>query len=490
MATKKSLFSKPKWAAKASSVAKDDQPIFQQNVYKDIVEAERRREEKRIARQVQREDEQRRKSESRDTEVDEDKQPVKRQRISAEPKALEEDDEFNARRSDSDSDRSSRSMRSRRSSEWSSTPPTRNKHNNQNDHRPTLRITPKKGKRIGDLLNDTFPKKQVHPSIPLDEDDDLAITDVQPRARVAQSKSGSEPKPSPPPEESDSDPEEDPYLKELKLQARAEARAKKGSCLSAQNTPTDATDGRPPPLNPQNGTRDTVTPTPAPPDPDDPVVHIRIISMIPNCTELFVSRLASQPLDQVLSYFTQHFNLGPQLSPRVFFTWNGTKLYKSTTMRSILAMIRTKYGRKKDADGKIEIEAMTEEIYQHRLQQKERARNGGYQDADEGAAQQNGEAPLAAAVAAANDLAQPQPQRGAGTVIHLKSENEQELPPMSLRVHPHTTIERIVRGYKKKMALDMNRKIYLVFDGDVLETEQTVADIGFEEGDSVDVRAR
>lgn len=80
-------------------------------------------------------------------------------------------------------------------------------------------------------------------------------------------------------------------------------------------------------------------------------------------------------------------------------------------------------------------------------------------------------------------------QRSTGTIIQLISDDGASPPDMKLRVHPHTTIEKIVRGYKRKMSVDMDRQVHLVFNGDKLEEEHTVADVGFQESDAVDVRA-
>ena len=483
MAFKKSLFSKPAWAAKAATPVLDDKPIFQQNIYEDILEANRKKEERRQARQKQKEEERRRKSDSRDTRLDGDNKPVKKQRISVEPIHLEdneEDDDFDRRRYDSasDSGRSLKSTRSRRRS--TSTPDQQEK--------PVLRSNPKKSQHPNSSTDVLSPRKPPKTAPALDEDDDdFAIIDVQPGPNQAVLEAKPE---LPPPPESESDPDEDDYLKELKRQARAEAKAKKA--IVEQRADTPPTEGRSPSVNPPPGPAALAsasasrTPTPGSHGPADPEVHILIKTIIPNCEALIVKRRASQPLSQVLTYYTEKYQLG-YLGPKLFFTWNGTKLFKSTTVKSILAMIKAKHGTKRDgsdlADGRIEIEAVTEEIHQNRLAFKEKERkrmeNGG-QDPDAGTSE----------AAATNPIEDGAPARPAGTIIHLKSNDDATLPNMNLRVHPSTTIEKIVRGYKRKMGVDMHREVYLVFDGEKLSEDQTVEDVGFEEGDAVDVGAK
>ena len=484
MAPKKSFFSKPSWAAKAAAPVGLEQPIFQQNVYEDILEVSRKKEEKRLARQKQREEERRRNVDSRDTKLDQDDKPVKKQRISTEPIPIplaDGDDDFDRRRSDSDSDRSVRSSGSRE---------RRDSSPERASEQPVLRSTPRKDKQTLGHLEYVSPRKPRRATTPLhaDDDDDFAIVDVQPAPAKPDTKE--KPKPPPPPE-SESDPEEDEYLRELKRQARAESKAKKTAAFDQRQAGSPATDKRSPSLNPPLGTATSAstTPTPGGPDLTDPEVQILIKSIIPNCDPLIVKRRASQPLSQVLAFYVEKHQLG-YLGARLFFTWNGTKLYKNTTMWTILAMIKARYGTKTDgtdlAEGRIEIEAVTEEIHENRQAFKERERkrmaNGGQDHDSPSGHDQDREVPMP-------DECEP-PQRSTGTIIQLSSNDEASLPNMKLRVHPHTTIEKIVRGYKRKMGVDMNRPVYLVFDGDKLEEDQTVADVGFEEGDAVDVRAK
>lgn len=482
MAFKKSLFSKPSWAVKAAAPVDVDQPIFQQsaNIHEQIVEANRKKQERRVARQKQKEEDRRRKSDSRDTKFDQDDKPVKKQRISTEPIRVPDDDDhdFDRRKSDSDSDRSSRSSRSRQ--RRTSTP-------EREQEKPLLRSAPKDATRKTSGLEFGSPRKPRKAATPLNEDDDFAVVDVQPAPSKPIPKQKLKP---PPPPESESDPEEDDYLKELKRQARAESKLKRSANTMPQHAVSPTADGKSPPVDLPPGTSlsGSATPTAGGHDPADPEVQILITSLIPNCHDLIVKRRASQPLAQVLAYYAEKYELG-YLGTRLFFTWNDTRLYKSTTMRSILAMIRTKYGTKKDgsdvAEGRIEIKAVTDEVHEARLAFKERERkrmeNGGEDPEPPPADYQSSEAPA--------QTGEP-PQRPAGTIIQLKSNEDASLPNMNLRVHPHTTIDKIVRGYKRKMQVDVNREVYLVFDGERLEEDQTVADVGFEDGDAVDVRAK
>lgn len=505
MATKKSLFSKPKWAAQTISPIETDTPIFRQNVYEDVLEAKRKQEEKRLARQKQKEEEEeerRRKSESHDTQHDENDQPVKKQRISIESVQVDDDDDYDFNKQSQpglESASSDGSLQGRRKSGSSPGPgpaPSRGG--------PTLCGSREKDKQSRKGVDVLSPSRSSRASTTADgdgdgddDDDELAIVDVKPSSeplpRLA-SKPKTQPPPSPPEDESDSD--EPDWMKELKRQARAAARAKpapedpKPSPNPNLDTDRDTFSG--------TGPSSMTSPSPAPCDPE---VTLRIKSLIPGCHELFIKRLASQSLSDVRKYYVSRFQIPPHRVDDVFFTWNDSKLFNSTTVRSILTQIRNKYGTKPDgsdiSDGLIEIEAVTEDIYQHRLAQKQREKerqlreqNGEPaepeldRDADDQAFVAN--SGLSAAPLAAESQ---QPQKS-GTVIRLKPAPTSGLPEMALRVHPHTTVERIVRGYKKKMGVDVSVQIYLIFDGDALDADQTVADVEFEEDDVVDIGVR
>ncbi|KAJ9655516.1 hypothetical protein H2198_005606 [Neophaeococcomyces mojaviensis] len=495
MALKKSLFSKPTWAAKTTSQVDDDQPIFGQNVYEDILEANRKREEKRLARQKEKEEKraQQRKSESVDTKL-EDEQAVKKRRIST-PTQLDDDgDDIRSRSSESDAEESGRSVRSRSQRSDAS-------HDRENG--PVLRTTPKKKRRLAARLDSPSPAKGSRAVIPIDdEDEDDVIGKNAESSKDSQMQtSKSKPKAPPPPESESESEEEDEYIRELKRRAREEAKAKRlltitTSSAQRQDTPLADNDGRSPSValpgsvHSTNGPRadsdhGTPTPTAGPRDPSDTKAQILITTIMPDCSKLIVQRYASQPLDQVFNYWKKKNELDKRnLDDKVFFTWNGQKLYNSTTTRSILEQIRRKHGTKEDgsdlAEGKIEIEAVTKEIFDHRQRQKERIRaeaEGTYTDPDT----------AHAGNAAAPPEERPAVQQKPGVIIHLNSKDKNVLPFLNLRVRPDTTVQRIVGGYKRKVGVDLSRQIYLVFDGERLEDQTTVEEIGLEDEDVVEV---
>lgn len=471
---KKSLFKSSASSAKPKSAAFGDRPIFQQNIYEDILAANKKKEERRLARRKEKE-EQRRDSSSKDVRIRGDEHPVKKQRLSS-PLDLDADDSDSShinRASGSESDTSAKES-SRRRQRSTLTP---------NHETEQARTSPRKVREAT--------QQNSKPPVPADDDDDLIVIEPSPASRRTNTTQA--PKRVSTPEESDSDPDDDEYVKELKRAARDEARRKR--LAAAQKLGTPATDGQSlltvaPSSSHSTGVAERSRATPSAPDLEDPVVHIRITTIIPGCDELFIQRRASQPLDIVLETFVKRHELRPELARKVFFTWNGTRLFKSTTMRSILAMIKNKHGTKQDgtdlAEGKIEIEAVTDEIFEHRKKQKERERkrleNGeSYDDVSANAADQN---------ATGVEAHAEQGPKAPGIVLQLRSNEETSLPSMHLRVRSDTTVIKIIRGYKRKNKIDMSRDIYLVFEGDRLEDEQTAEEIGFEDMDTIDIRSR
>lgn len=512
MVIKRALFSKPAWAAKTIDSEKSDQSIFQQNVYEDILLERQREEAKRAARQKEKE-ECRRKSESRETKTDNGR-PVKKQRVSETSTDWDEDeDEENSDQKHSESELGTEeSAKNNEGSRKSSV-----------DRavtlvKPVLRSAPK-GKSVAELSKRDSVLRDSHMPSAVDdedEDDELVIYDSVPKPNpsTAETNSRSKPRPAPPPDsesESESESEDDEYLKELKRKAREEAKTKTLQSIATSGSAN---------ANASLHTIRLSTPD-APSDTSHDIPHdtvqLLIQTIIPNCPAIMIARRPSQTLESVHKYFCEHHHLSEKLRPKVFFTWNNQRLFNSTTTRSILEQIRRKYGHDK-SNGKIMLEAVTDEIYTHRLRQKEESRRraenpdpdfinndpltGPAQDNewtnDPSSEQQQATAPplhphppYPNTPASSTITPAPAPApKSPGLVIKLTPEDASTLPPLQLRVHAHNTIDRIVRGYKSRMAIPATREVYLVFEGERLDGALSVADAAFEDGDSVDVRCK
>lgn len=497
MAVRRALFTKPAWAAKSPEPIESSQStsIFQQNVYEDILQERRRKEERKAAKEKEREQQRRRReSESRDTRSDEDR-TVKKRRVSKGPIELREDenedDNFDEPGSASDSDRgSTRSEHSHRQK----TPAIQAGPDKPSSRstRATAKVQPDESKK------DTISRSEEQAiTVVDDDDDDLVIYEPSAPATKpppARTNPKSKPRPPPPPApELDSDSEEDEYLKTLKRKAREEVRAK-----SLQSTTRNADAPTPPTHNSFNPNPDPDLTT----TPSEPQVHLYIQTLIPQCPPMGIIRRPSQTLESVRNHFCDTYKLNDALRSELFFTWNNQRLFNSTTTRSILEQIKRKHGTDKSG-GNIVLEAVTDAIWNFRQQQRERARKRAEEGNDDDDANEN-ENENGDGGTNDQDLSRPNntttttdtntnapttAPSSPGVILKLTSATP-DLPSMNLRVHAHTPIDKIVRGYKRRMNVDMAKEVYLVFEGERLKGDQTVGDVGFENDDCVDVRCK
>lgn len=488
-------------------------PVFGQNVvYEEIVAAEKKRREKHAQRAKERAEREKEKAEKlkRQTVKVGD---AKRRRISnedldedhdSEDESGNESDVRSTRSAKSVSDRSDRS----RSRSGTSSPPKQ---------RPILRSTLQKDteeRLVSDLdsskLSRIKPRARSTTIILDDEEGDVS------RQQDSGGDDGSRPvscrKQAPKSTEPESESEEeDEYLRELKQKAREEVRiqrlrsvaGKEGtpdtSSRVASQGPRSPSQAREDPFNPQLDSRQASTA----PDTEDPKVEILIKTIIPNAREMIVTRHASQPLDKVKEFWCQRNNLNPAIVSKVFFTWNGTRLFNSTTMRSIITRLKKLHPMPDGSDpsmGKIEIEAVTEEIFEYRNKQRERrkreeitglseSQDQAHDDSNDAETQANADSNGNPSTTDPNgpEQEQEQPVEKSGIVIRLTNPTQDD---MSLRLRPNTAVARIIHGYRKIKKIDPSKECWLVFDGERLEDTQTVEEVEFEHEDTVEVHIR
>ncbi|EXJ71043.1 uncharacterized protein A1O5_06036 [Cladophialophora psammophila CBS 110553] len=525
----RSLFTKSAWAAPAASnsaFTADSGSIFGRNVnYEDIIRAEKADRERKAAKAKARHEKQ--KSEGPET---------KRRRRPAE-------EHDNQRGSESEVE-------------------AKKQNKGKTRERPVTRSTPTKEKFLSDGL-DTSPKTYRSPRrkaaakstvVSLDDDDDGLIMLTPKKSVKASPKT---PKGAEVLDGKESE-EEDEYLRALKQKARQKARLqrqgsgqteKRPSTPSARGSSTilENADPRSPSVaHSQHDSRPTSSRsiqdsgasarhTPISEQEDDPEVKILIQSEIPGAKSLIVKRKASQSLKQVKEFWCRKFDLEESVARQVFFTWKGTRLFDSTTMRGIIRGLKKDHHRQQhrprslslsiddedgdDGDdgysssnaqdpsgGNIMLEATTPEIYEQKLREQERRRqrqqqqqattsstdsgqeDQGKEEADEEVQEEDTTPPTRAATRSASETTAATNQRDQGAiVIRLVSRH---LEPMQLRVRPHTTMDKIMRGYAAMRKVDEGKTAWLIFDGDRLDRESTVEDVGLEDDDEVEVNIR
>jgi Ubiquitin-2 like Rad60 SUMO-like len=286
--------------------------------------------------------------------------------------------------------------------------------------------------------------------------------------------------------------EEDEYVLELKQRAREKARLKKlrvdpvGN--QAQVPRARDPDNRPPqssadrPLFAQSHAK-----PPSPPprgEENETIVQILITTEIPNAKSLIVNRKVSQPMQQVRQVWCSRQNFNEDMTAKVIFTWRGKRLYDTTTSMRLLTVLKEERARQmgglvddEDEDpsnGRIEIEAITKDMYEQNVLQKNREEVDG---------DGNGDAHLQDRQSHERSIT---PTKQEFTIVM----NAQGLEALRFKVRPHTSIAKIMAAFKKMRKVDPEKTCWLVHDGDRLEPGLTVSETEIEDGDAVEVHVR
>ncbi|KAH8815172.1 ubiquitin-2 like Rad60 SUMO-like-domain-containing protein [Xylogone sp. PMI_703] len=214
------------------------------------------------------------------------------------------------------------------------------------------------------------------------------------------------------------------------------------------------------------------------PAPDaDPIVEILVSSPIEGTRPLIVRRKLSQRLKEVrLSWCDRQFvdgqPLGPTLKASTFLTWKGKKLFDVTTCKGLGITVNSSGvldsdGEGFDAQGRIHLEAWTEESYKSYQQElANHEQNLGDSKNDE--------------------PREEKPQERKIRIIMTPREME----PYKLMVKPTTTIGRMILAFAKMRSVPSDKEISIFFDGDKLDPDSTVEDTDLDDMDTVEVHIK
>ena len=213
-----------------------------------------------------------------------------------------------------------------------------------------------------------------------------------------------------------------------------------------------------------------------------PILQILVRTEIPGGNPLVIRRYASQSLGDVKAAYCQHQKFNASLTAKVFLTWRGVKLWNSSTCTHILKKLKEECkalrlaGLDDDDDedpsrGKIEVEAITEEIFGKRQTDKEKealqsvlGRRGANEESSE------------------EETEMPEIQQK--FILSLRCPG---LDEFKLRVKPSTSIREIIRGFKIKRNVDQGKQCVLRFEGETLDPECTIADAEIDDDVMVEV---
>lgn len=263
--------------------------------------------------------------------------------------------------------------------------------------------------------------------------------------------------------ESIPDDEDDPFA-EFIAQARQKAtRGKLLPRLPRTDSPSSDNSGTP-----------RATPTSIPSVVDDPVVNILVTSQIAGTKEWILKRKASQRMKDVRMTWSDRQRINGQpfdddTKRSIFLTFRGTRVFDVSTCSSLGVTL--------DANGRIHLEAWTQEIFDAYKKRR---------DAD----RQRREFDPLDEPADADEVAEPEqapedeikPMR-----IFIKAKG---LKDCKVMVKPQTHIAKMVYVFKIFHNLPLDTDVELRFDGDRLEMESVASEYDLEEMSSVDAYVR
>ncbi|KAH7072740.1 hypothetical protein BKA63DRAFT_576667 [Paraphoma chrysanthemicola] len=232
-----------------------------------------------------------------------------------------------------------------------------------------------------------------------------------------------------------------------------------------------------------------------------PVAQLFISPEIPDAKPLMVKVRIDSTLEKTRLAWCGKQGYSPDMSKNVFFTWKGTRVYDSTTVKRLGIHVDSMGNVSVEGDSniyddvnlpKVYVEAWTDDLFkQHKKE-----------EAAEAAAKK-----LAAASALVSEEREPTPEptpkvnkirlimkaRGkedfriaVNPVGHFVGHDKASTGELTL-TGQDTTFGHIADAYKQRRDIPKSQPITLMFDGDRLAPMDTVADSEVEDMDSIDV---
>ncbi|KAF2212912.1 hypothetical protein CERZMDRAFT_106072 [Cercospora zeae-maydis SCOH1-5] len=262
-------------------------------------------------------------------------------------------------------------------------------------------------------------------------------------------------------EEEDSDPE----IAALQRKARENHRLKRqqkelrSAAAGAANSEVDNPSG---------------IPTPPPPD---PIISLFISTDIPGAVELLVKRKMSQDLGTVRRAWCGKQGFSEEFSDKVFFTWNGLRMYDFTTCKRLGLEVDSAgnvvRSDQRDDDGaaQVHVVATTQELLDQ--QKVARARQAKVESAQ-----------YEPEVEAESPVEEEQQKKKKEVKLIVRAKDQR---PVHVQVFSTTKISKIINYAKKQMGVSADQPAYLSFDGDRLDPDDVVGNTEMEDFENVDL---
>ncbi|OAL53163.1 hypothetical protein IQ07DRAFT_585105 [Pyrenochaeta sp. DS3sAY3a] len=212
-----------------------------------------------------------------------------------------------------------------------------------------------------------------------------------------------------------------------------------------------------------------------------PIIQLFISPEIPGANPLVVTVRIDSTIERPRQAWCQKQGYSVELARSIFFTWKGTRIYDSTTVKRLGIQVDKNGSISVDGDSniyddvnlpKIVVEAWTEELFQQRKKE----------DAAAVAAKKK-----AAETVAALDERDPTPEPEPAAKrwnLFLKAKGKEEF---RLSVTQDNTFEYIAQTYKTKFKIGDGQPLTLMFDGERLSPLDCIADSDIEDQDCLEV---
>ncbi|KAF3005876.1 hypothetical protein E8E13_009218 [Curvularia kusanoi] len=212
-----------------------------------------------------------------------------------------------------------------------------------------------------------------------------------------------------------------------------------------------------------------------------PIAQLLIASQLPDTSPLMVKVRIDTTIEKPREAWCARQGFSTEKTRNVFFTWRGTRLYDSTTIRRLGIKVDGHGNVSLEGDDsiydetntpKIHVEAWTEELFaQHKREQAAAAE----------ARQRAAEA--SPVVEEREPTPEPEPEEKKYR-LYLKAKG---LDDFRIQVRPETTFERLANAFRTAHNIPETQPITLMFDGDRLLPMDAIQDSELEDMDSIDV---
>lgn len=240
---------------------------------------------------------------------------------------------------------------------------------------------------------------------------------------------------------------QDPKLAAIEARARARAEAKRAAAASGSKAP---------------------------------VAQLLIDSILPDTSALMVKVRIDNTIEKSREAWCARQHFSPETTRNVFFTWKGTRLYDSTTIKRLGVKVDDHGNVSLEGDDslyddndtpKIHVQAWTDEVFaQHRREQAAAA-----------------EAKRRAAEPSVVEEPEPEPEPVPEAKKYRLFLKARGLEDWKIQVRPETTFEKLADAFRTARNIAKTQPLTLMFDGDRLSPMDTVQDTELEDMDAIDV---